>query len=191
MEVSPATETSAVASTSQTIAAPTTSGAEQVPSQEKRDQNVVPIVVGVLVGLGVLVGGLVLFLLRRRLRTDGKRSSKPYLNLDGGDRIGMLETSIARARYGGVEPSVLPLGGQAPTILPMDDAVLRQSSRGPHQARPPDLTLPESRSPTRTETPGLTSTNSHDKNRRQKKGRLIMFSKTALPPYPGSPRTGQ
>ena len=104
--------TTMVTITSQPIATPTTSAAGQTSDPKNRSQKTGTIVVGALVGLGALVGGLVFYFHRRRSKIDAERSSKSYLSLDEGHgppKIGMLEASIARARYGGVGS---PLGGQ-------------------------------------------------------------------------------
>jgi hypothetical protein len=187
---------------SQPIVTPTASGVELTSGPDRRSQLIIIIVVGSVVGLGVLVGGLVLFARRRRLKIDAERSSKPPLSLGRGEgltRIGMLEASIVRARYRRLEPSVMPLGGQTSIIPPMEKATLvggvaRQSSREPRRARPPDLTLSESRSRTRTEASHFTIALPQSSPQRLKKRPLLeskMISKTALPPYPGSPLTRQ
>jgi len=187
---------------SQPIATPTTSRAEQTSDPNKRNQVIAIMVIVGLVGLGVLVGGLVLLARRRRWKIDAERSSRPYNAINGEEgppRFGMLETSIARARYGGLEPSVLSSGGQITAISPMKQAtlvggVIRQNSREPRRARPPDLTLSEPRSRTRTETLRATTTVPQGNNQRVTKRPLlesIMSPNTALPPYPGSPPTRQ
>jgi len=180
----------------QPMATPTTNGAERTFGPSKRNQVVVIIVIGVLVGLGVPVGGVVLIARQRRSRMDAERSLKLRLTPDGGKglpRIGMLEASIVRARYRALEPSVLPLGSQIPTISRMEKATLvggvaRQTPR----ARPPDWTLTKSQSRPRTETSRLAITVSQSNNQRAKERSLLesrMFP--ALPPYPGSPLTRQ
>ena len=206
------TATNAATVTSRPIAAPTaaptTSTAKETSGPNDRNKNVGIIVGGILVGglgFGLLVGGLVLCVRRRRLKKiDAGRLSEPYLILDGGEkppRIGMAEASILRARYGGVEPFVLPLASQTPAIPRMEKAalfgdvtVLQQSTREPSSTRPADLTPSESGSRTRTEKSGLAIAVPSNNTQRAKKRPLlesIMFPKTALPPYPGSPYASQ
>ena len=178
---------------SQPIATPTTSGAEQTSSPNKRNQVIAIMVVVALVGLGLLVGGLALFTHGRRLKIDAGRSSKPYATLDREEgRIGMLEASIVRARYKPLEHSVSSSGGQTPAAPPMEQGTVvgggvLQNSRESRPAR-------ESRSPTRMEISRLTVTVPQSTIQRVKKQLLlesIPFPKIALPPYPGSPPTRQ
>jgi len=178
---------------SQPIATPTTSRAEQTSSPNKRNQVIAIIVLMVLVGLALLVGGLVLFAHRRRWKVDAERSSKPYNTLDGEEgRIGMLEASIVRARCKRLEHSVSPPGCQTPAAPSMEQGTLVGGGvlQNPGEPRP----ACESRSRTRMETLRLTITVPQSTNQLAKKRLLlesILFPKTALPPYPGSPLTRQ
>jgi hypothetical protein len=205
----PPTTSNKVTVASQLTAGTTTGTAEeQTSGLNRHGKHVGAIIGGVLVGglgFGVLVGGLVLYIRRRRLmKTDAERSPKPYVILDGGEeppRVGMVEASFARARYGGVEPFVRPLRGQTPTIPPMEKGVLggdstasRQSSREPGPVGRPGLMPSKSRSPTRTPNPNLTITVPHSNNKRAQKWSALestIVPKTALPPYPGSPLANQ
>ena len=197
LEVPRTTATSAVTSASQPIAAPTTSKEEQTSSPNQSNKKAGVIVVGTLVGLAALFGGLSLYVRRRRSKIDAERSARSYHTLDGGEgppRIAMFEASIARARYGDVEAPTLPPGGQTQAIPPMEKAALvgavavsRQSLRETRRARPPDLTLSESRPQTRTETSSLAITTPHQRTKKRALLESMVLPKTALPPYPGSP----
>lgn len=168
---------------SQPIATPTTSGAEQTPGPNRRNQVIAIVVVVASVGLGLLVGGLAWFVHRRRFKIDAKRMSKTYTTLDGEEgRFGMLEASIVRARYTGPERSVSPPGGQTPVISPMEQEASVEGD------------IRESRSQTRMETPRVTITVPQSTKQREKNRCLLQslsFPKTALPPYPGSPPSRQ
>ena len=173
--------------------------AEQTSGPNRRNQVIVIMVVAILIGLGLLVGGLALLARRRRLKIDAERPSKHYITLGGEEgcpRIGMLEASIVRARYGSQEPSVLPPGGRSPAISPMGQATLVGGSVQPnsseiHQDRPFDSTLSELRPQTRTKTSRVAFTAPQSNHQRAKKRSSILFPNTALPPYPGSPLTRQ
>jgi hypothetical protein len=178
---------------------PTANITEETSGPNRRTQVIVIIVVVTLMGLGLLIGGLTWLARRRRLKIDAARRSKRYITLNGEEglpRIGMLEASIVRARYGGQEPSALPPDGQTPAMPPMGQATLvggsvQQSARETHQDRPPDSTLSKSRSQARTETSRVATTASRSNHQRARKRSSVMFPKTGLPPYPGSPLTHQ